>query len=267
MVLLASYAPRNQGDGVCWGGTAIVIPWESLERRANESLDDAIGRITRTKNAREKGRITTANVTVDGKPRKLISAYAPATSGPDKPRTAFFNALEPLITKRTVMGIDANSVPDPSLDLKRDATSPYENEGWDALQDAIEKGGLIDAAREQLGSDPFFTAHHVTAAGECWARLDRIYVPDDPHMSWTHSACDDFFPSRANRVELDHVAIHVHTTQHKPERGHDVKRIDESIYLDPPFAARVAQTIARASLAAQDGARKAWGDLRFATCR
>ena len=33
-------------------------------------------------------------------------------------------------------------------------------------------------------------------------------------------------------------------------------------YRDPPFAARGAQTIARASLAAQDGARKAWEDLK-----
>ena len=78
LVLIISYAPRNPGDRVCWGGTAIVIPWESLERRARETLDDAIGRITRTKNSREKGRITTANVTVEDKPRKLISAYAPA---------------------------------------------------------------------------------------------------------------------------------------------------------------------------------------------
>ena len=37
---------------------------------------------------------------------------------------------------------------------------------------------LSDLAREQLGAEPFFTAHHNTAAGVCQSRIDQLYTPN-----------------------------------------------------------------------------------------
>ena len=54
----------------------------------------------------------------------------------------FFKELAPIITPRTVLGIDANCVPDVHLDVKRDpdVTSPYENSGSDECEDMDECG-------------------------------------------------------------------------------------------------------------------------------
>ena len=40
-------------------------------------------------------------------------------------------------TKNTVLGIDANCVPDTELDLRRDANTPYENSGRDELEEMV----------------------------------------------------------------------------------------------------------------------------------
>ena len=64
------------------------------------------------------------------------------------------------LTKRTVLGIDANCVPDVQLDVRSEAASPYDNRGANELADVMTHFGLVDVAREWLGPVPFYTSHH-----------------------------------------------------------------------------------------------------------
>jgi hypothetical protein len=94
-------------------------------------------------------------------------------------RTTFFNKLAALITPRTILGLDANCVPDTSLDTSRPSTctSAYENDGHHALDNIVDDNGLLDVAREQLGTDgtrPFFTSHHRHGMRSRSAVRDRL---------------------------------------------------------------------------------------------
>ncbi len=232
MLAIFDCAQRG-GHGVHWGGTAIIIPHSSIEQKAGETITEARERVSGSRKGSFDGRIVSVQTLVDGQRRRLVSAYAPARSGPGHPRTAFYENLDTRLSTNTVLGIDANSVPDTRLDLKRDATSPYDNEGADRLDEAIDNHNLIDVARAALGSNnpaPFFTAHHVGRAGDTWSRIDRIYIPDNDKEAWSHTECNDFFPRPIHRIELDHVAVHVRTEIIPHERGDDVKYIDESVF-------------------------------------
>ena len=172
----------------------IVIPHESVEELEDETLDDACDRIKSTRRAAAKGRYLSVVMNVDKQKRKLMSAYAPAQSNE---RLAYFQNIAPRITKRTVLGIDANCVPDTTLDLKRDAHTPYDNKGADILYDTIDKKALIDVVRETLGSEPYFSAHHVVAGGTCWSRIDQIYAPHTGDTQYTLGEPTDIFRARA----------------------------------------------------------------------
>ena len=245
LLFIPAYGVRA-ANGVTYGGTAIIIPNSSIERATpNEDIDTARARVAASKRVGLAGRLTTAMLAVEGRKIKLVSAYAPArASAPDGKRTDFFEALRPHITRRTILCIDANCVPDPRLDLQRAAVSAYENEGARTLEHATESKDLIDIARRQLGELPFFTSDHIVAGGRrCKARLDRIYVPDDPRVAYSHSMCNDFFPHPEKRAEYDHAAIHVTACTPPPERGNDLPRIDEKIFDDGAFVGRLHSTI------------------------
>ena len=67
-----------------------------------------------------------AKMEVDGQMRTPTSAYAPASpiAGiPMSKRPVFSAHLRKLLKVNTILGIDANCVPDPSLDTRRDAMS------------------------------------------------------------------------------------------------------------------------------------------------
>ena len=84
------------------------------------------------------------------RPLRLASVYAhPKKEAAQRP--AFFRSLRIFINKSTVLGIDANCVPDVQLDVKKHSRSPYNNLGADELQDIIVEKDLIDVAREWLG--------------------------------------------------------------------------------------------------------------------
>ena len=245
LLFIPAYGVRA-ANGVTYGGTAIIIPNSSIERATpNEDIDTARARVAASKRVGLAGRLTTAMLAVEGRKIKLVSAYAPArASAPDGKRTDFFEALRPHITRRTILCIDANCVPDPRLDLQRAAVSAYENEGARTLEHATESKDLIDIARRQLGELPFFTSDHIVAGGRrCKARLDRIYVPDDPRVAYSHSMCNDFFPHPEKRAEYDHAAIHVTACTPPQERGNDLPRIDEKIFDDGAFVGRLHSTI------------------------
>ena len=161
MLAIAAHAPAHPRTKLCYGGTMIVIPHESIVMEEGETMQDACDRIKATRKSAAQGRYLAITMKVEGASRKLVAAYAPAKPA-DRP--AFLTLLAGRLTRRTVLGIDANCVPDTTLDLKRDATTPYPNAGADILRDAVDQKGLADVVREAIGNEAYFTAHHVVAA-------------------------------------------------------------------------------------------------------
>ena len=256
--------------GRTYGGTAIIIPFEAIELDQGESLDDARDRITRSKHNLANGRAVSANIILEGSKRKLLSAYAPSNPTTEYSRTHFFSALGKMTNKRTYMGIDANCIHDLILDDKREGTNPRNNEGILKLEELLEENHLVDVARAFLGTSPpsaiFLTSDHVTAGGKrCQARLDRIYVPDDPHLEWSHSHCDDFFPHPKSRVEYDHIAIHIRTRTFTTEKGNDLNYINEAVFTSPLFLSRVqamiSSTLASPERPSED-IRETWEEIK-----
>jgi len=195
LLWLARYKPpneeRNKGHG-----TAIIIPIDSIERKVNESVDEAIERITKSLKGSKCGRVTTIQLMINGRPIKITSAYAPAQS---HLRPAFFtNTLAPHLSKHSIIGIDANCVPDVLLDTQRPMTnSDYDNKGANELNALLSSLELSDIAREQLGSRKLFTAHHTNSHGHITrTRIDQIYTPNINSLLWTHTTNHTFLPHR-----------------------------------------------------------------------
>ena len=71
--------PAKSATGISYGGTAIVIPFSSITLESGETNQEtAIKRINSSQQKSASGRLISAYLSVDGKKRKLISAYAPA---------------------------------------------------------------------------------------------------------------------------------------------------------------------------------------------
>jgi hypothetical protein len=137
------------------GGTAIIIPQNQLGLQEGETLHDADSQVRLGMASAGAGRVTSIHTHVEGRLLVLTAAYAPSAPGE---RQAFFtNILQPFVDSETVLGIDANCVPDVSLDVRSSARISYENTGANELQSVIDKADLIDIAREWLGNAPFFT--------------------------------------------------------------------------------------------------------------
>ena len=139
------------------GGTAILIPQDSIEQGKNESHHQAWTRVRKSLRCLPQGRGIACDTLLKGNTIRLASVYAPAD--PDA-RPAFFNTLNKrghrFINKKTIMGIDANCVPDVLLDRKSQAASQYNNTGADTLNQVVASLGLIDVARAFLGNtSPF----------------------------------------------------------------------------------------------------------------
>ena len=227
------------------GGTANVIPAESIEIKVNESYHQVTKRIRDSSRHLQSGRAITADMIVEGRKLRLLSAYAnPDSSAAERPHF-FARTLSQLVNDSTVMGIDANCVPDVTLDVKRTATSPYRNEGAQELHDLVTRHKLVDVARECLGNEPFFTSHHnVHGGGVTHTRIDQIYAPDLPGMIWEHvRVTHDFFGRPDGALELDHEPVQIRTTRITAKRGQDLQTISEDIYENIGFNTKVQETI------------------------
>ena len=77
LLAVAGYAPPHS-NGATYGGTAIIIPYDSIELTGGETRDDAVARVRATRRTGLKGRFVSCSLTVEGAKRKLVSAYAPA---------------------------------------------------------------------------------------------------------------------------------------------------------------------------------------------
>ena len=109
------------------GGTAIIIPFDSIELEKGETIHDAITRIRNSASRTTCGRVTSLTTKIHSRIIRLTAAYAHSDAQADQRPGFFTNTLKPRLTQNTVLGIDANCVPDEQLDLKRVGVHPYNN--------------------------------------------------------------------------------------------------------------------------------------------
>ena len=139
------------------GGTGILIPRDKIEMLKGETYHDATKRMRASTRQLPNGRGVAIDAIIAERSLRLASVYAHSDREAAQ-RPAFFRSLRNFINKSTVLGIDANCVPDVQLDVKNHSRSPYNNLGADELQDIIVEKDLIDVAREWLGdsgTNPF----------------------------------------------------------------------------------------------------------------
>ena len=236
---------QNGGRGT---GTGILIPKNSIERKDDDETEtQAIARIKASAGASRCGRVCSVRLAINGRYIRVTSAYAhPDSHHTERPRF-FTHTLAPFVTKHTILALDANCVPEPSLDLKRpNSTTPYCNTGADELSDLVSQKGLIDVAREQLGASPLFTSHHTTANGEIThTRIDQIYVPHVDAMTWVHAPLQSFMaPPAESTTPPDHIALQVSLLTPEGKKGSDMQYINERIFETPEHITEVAKIIA-----------------------
>ena len=246
LLMLTTYA-KPAIDGIQWGGAAIVMPYEGIEKREGESTEQAVARVRATFRGSRDGRTVTATTLINGRPKSVMSAYAPA-KGEGQAREAYFKSIANRIKKNSLIGIDANCVPDVSIDHRSNSTSSsaYENGGAALFEETIIKAGLMDVQREHFGDERFFTSHHRVRDGtDVWTRLDQLYAADEGDEEWKHFDIPDDFPRRKKRRELDHsaVAMVMDPPEGRQTRGVQVPFILEDIYTNEEFAKVVAQNI------------------------
>ena len=183
MTWIGSYHPEAK----LGSGTAIIIPWDNLELKKDEKgkleePDVAGRRVAATGETKitHDGRITTCNILLGGKDVQLVAAYAPVES---KERPNFFNKeLEPIMSINSLLGIDANCVPNAIEDYRSDSGATPPNKGASELLEIINSYELEDAKVTTYGHDqPIYTSHHVTKVGPdgkpievCKTRIDQI---------------------------------------------------------------------------------------------
>jgi hypothetical protein len=271
LLVVTGYAP-SRANGQGYGGTMVVVPYAAI-KTPKGNLHEEVRQVAATRRSALQGRYVSVLLKVEGVERRLASVYAPAkaiATDPMSKKSYFFTRLKPLLTRSTIMGIDANCVPDPRLDLKRDAATPYPNEGANELREAVDEKGLEDITRKTLGDagDFFWTAHHITSAGACWTRIDQIYAPADGLTQWDHTPCRDFFPER-DTVEIDHKALEARSKLIKNKRGTDLETISEKVFDNGPFVRQLHAFVHgklethRAQLEGAGGWRAFWEETKL----
>ena len=105
-----------------------------------ETYHDATKRMRASTRQLPNGRGVAIDAIIAERSLRLASVYAHSDREAAQ-RPAFFRSLRNFINKSTVLGIDANCVPDVQLDVKNHSRSPYNNLGADELQDIIVNQG------------------------------------------------------------------------------------------------------------------------------
>ena len=141
---------------------------------------------------------------------QLVAAYAPVES---KERPNFFKKeLEPIMSINSLLGIDANCVPNAIEDYRSDSGATPPNKVASELLETINSYELEDAKITTYGHDqPIYTSHHVTKVDSddkpievCKTRIDQIYTPLADEMQWDYALDHDFW--RASGPYPDHIA-------------------------------------------------------------
>ena len=242
------------------GGTAIIIPIDSVHVPKKSTYSNELKAIKASVQRLPSGRGIKIDTKLEGHTIRLVSAYAPPDSLAHQ-RPAFFTTHLPRLTNNhTVLGIDANCVPNEQLDLHRAGTSPYNNAGATELNQLMADHELIDVARACLGSKRFYTSHHNIGGGATTStRIDQIYAPDINGITWSHVPVQrELFPIPPQAKELDHCMIEITIATIKTKKGSDLKTIDESIYENLTFNHKLATAIKQILLLHNPGVLTSW---------
>ena len=149
MLVLSSPIPRDAPVGTR-GGTAIIIPVESIEKESkNETDREACARVRARHEQTADGRLAMVVTKIAGHVIHLVSMYAPVHAAERKRFLA--EDVMPHIAANSLIGTDANCVPDARLDQVNDSDLPSANVGAAELVELMAWWGLTDVAREQLG--------------------------------------------------------------------------------------------------------------------
>ena len=259
--LLFLYAARPADEGK--GGTAIVIPHSSIERKKGESMGTAIERVKSSVKRRPDGRMITATTLIEGEEVLLTSIYAPVDRAQ---KAAFYKEIAPSIAKHSLIGMDANCVLDTTIDRRDHANHPGANEGGKELLKILADNDLTDVTRESLGDKtPFFTNHTVVSspgpggvppAVITSTRIDHIHAPQIDAMTWSlrHPSVDFL----KFDTTYGHDMLQVDLRVIRSERGKDLMTVNEKIYEDLAFNDQLDRDIEKLieKLNPQDGA---WG--------
>ena len=233
--------PRNAHKG----GTALIIPYAAIEKKQGETDDDSRKRVRDSIYHSADGRITTLRTLINGQEITIASVYAPQD---DNERITFLAALRNKLDSTTLLGIDANCVPDPSIDLKREGSvTPYPNKGAAELADTMTNLDITDIFRESFPDVQSFTKRTVTDYNNdgtprrmCATRIDQIYTPAVDGLIFTH------LPLASDLVhtgQWGHRTLRVKIESITEERGRDLETINESIFTCPKFNTRITVAI------------------------
>ena len=188
------------------------------------------------------GRCTFCDLSIAGSDIRIISAYAPHNTHNARARERFFTKLAPKINKRTVLAGDFNCVLDVDLDLRRDATCPYENKGHEELRSIVATNELTDEIRRSLGSEFEFTKHTITPSGTCRSRIDRQYLPSLPDAHWTSR----IIPLSISDHEAGTIA-ELELRNSDNVRGKDLASVKADLVYEPSVNSELASLITKAN--------------------
>ena len=247
------YVQAHRPVGEVKGGTAIVIPLDMIERKEGESVAAAERRVFDSAYRSPDGRLCSITTLINGTPVTMSSIYAPVASA-DRPD--FFKAIKPRISSPHLIGMDANCVFDPSIDVSRPGPpSADDTKGSAELRALLTDADLTDIARETLGDAPSYTHTTILQGGvnTTRKRLDQIHTPTLDATIWK------FLPRTADILpyqRFGHDMVEAELTIVKEARGRDLPFIDEGIFSNLAFNADVLAAINKAMAQATDGT---WG--------
>ena len=142
-------------------------------------------------------------------------------------------------TKSSIIGGDFQNVLDSGLDLRRTATTPYENGGAEILRTTISSNDLEDEIRNSLGIGFDYTRNEtVTCRGNthtCQSRIDRFYNCTHPNLQWTSEILPigSVIPSDHAMVTLKMEVLGKDTATFKKELiTLDAKLLNNAIFYD-----------------------------------
>ena len=250
------YIQADMPDGDVKGGTAVIIPFNMIEKFQGESDEAARRRVESSAYRKADGRMVSATTLINGAPVTFTSIYAPVNP-PDRP--AFFTAIKPYLSKTHIIGMDANCVFNPRIDVSRpDGTiKAKDTAGTKELYTTLTDNDLTDIAREALGDAPSYTNVKVLAGGTTTTRkrIDHIHVPTIDSLCFTHiNTPPDILPFQT----YGHHMLEVDLKIIREERGRDLPFINEAIYDDPAFNEEIGAILASVGTPHPGEWGKAW---------
>ena len=162
-----------------------------------------------------------------------------------------------------------NCVPDPLLDVRSDANTPYNNIGADELSTLVESCSLVDELRVSLGMEFASTHTQTTAAGYCRTRIDQQYLPQLDNAHWT---CKILDTQVGLEKEPDHdtlIADLEFKTQRAKPKSKPLATVNSELVYEPTVNDMCRRLIRKAIARKRKGYDpiKNWNKLKFNTLK